>query len=79
LAAHTKKQAKPQSKRKEKGQSEITCKNCKRPGHRKLNCYSKGGGKEGQGSRQKRKGKAKEPEMVVVAVTNNYFSSFLLL
>jgi hypothetical protein len=69
-AAHTKKQAKPKSKRKEKGQSDITCENCKRPGHGKPDCYSKGGGKEGQGSRQKGKAKAKEPETVMVTADN---------
>jgi GAG-pre-integrase domain len=65
LAACTKKQGKPKGKRKEKGQSDVTCENCNRPGHAKLNCWSKGGGKEGQGLRQKKK--TKEPKTVVVA------------
>jgi Zinc knuckle len=65
LAARTKKQGKSKEKRKEKGQSDVTCKNCNRPGHVKPDCWSKGGGKEGQGPRQKKK--TKEPKTVVVA------------
>jgi len=30
------------------------CANCKKPGHTKENCWAKGGGKEGQGPRQKK-------------------------
>jgi hypothetical protein len=77
LAARTKKQPKPKSKRKEKGQSYITCKNCKRPGHGKPDCYSKGGGKEGQGLRQKGKAKAKKPETVVVTADDEEKELFM--
>ena len=48
LAACTKKSEKPKKKEKNKAQSDITCKNCKRTRPRTFNCYQKGGGKEGQ-------------------------------
>ena len=70
LAAHTKKPAKPRGKKRDKTQSNITCDNCKRPGHGKPDCYSKGGGKEGQGPQQWHKSKPKESGTVVVAADN---------
>ena len=66
LAACTKKPAKPRGKERDKTQSDITRDNCKRPGHGKPDCYSKGGGKEGQGPWQQHKPKPKESETVVV-------------
>jgi hypothetical protein len=48
--------------------SEITCYNCKGKGHKQADCWSKGGGKEGQGPRQK---KGKKAETAVVAAANN--------
>ena len=33
----------------EKQDDEIVCYNCNKPGHKKADCWSKGGGKEGQG------------------------------
>jgi gag-polypeptide of LTR copia-type/GAG-pre-integrase domain len=71
LAAHTKKPGKPKGKKKDKAQSDITCENCKKPGHAKPDCYSKGGGKEGQGPLQRRKGNAKEPDTAVVAADDD--------
>lgn len=47
----------------------MTCNNCHRPGHSKPDCWSKGGGKEGQGPRQTRK--LKNSETVVVATNND--------
>ncbi|KZT51067.1 hypothetical protein CALCODRAFT_405442, partial [Calocera cornea HHB12733] len=35
----------------------IVCDNCKKPGHSRADCWSKGGGKEGQGPRSKGKKK----------------------
>jgi hypothetical protein len=71
LAARTKKPGKPRGKKKETTKSDITCENCKRTGHGKPDCYSKGGGKEGQGPRQRSKQKSKESETVVVAADND--------
>jgi hypothetical protein len=48
LATCSKKPGKPKGKRKEKVQSDITCKNCKKPGHGKPDCFSKGSRIEGQ-------------------------------
>jgi hypothetical protein len=75
LAAHTKKAGKPTSKGKGKGkaqntQSDIKCENCGGSGHKKPDCWSKGGGKEGQGPRQKKK-KGKQVETAVVAVKDD--------
>ena len=39
------------NKGKEKSTPSVTCKNCKNTGHTKADCWSKGGGKEGQGPR----------------------------
>jgi hypothetical protein len=38
----------------------VTCKNCGKPGHTKPDCYSKGGGKEGQWLKQKKFNKWRE-------------------
>jgi hypothetical protein len=40
--------------------SNIECYNCHKKGHVKADCWSKGGGKEGTGPRQKGKGKGKD-------------------
>ena len=68
LTACTKKTSKPKGRKKDKLKSDVTCKNCDRPGHSKDDFWSKGGGKEGQGPRQKKKGKT--TETVVVAADN---------
>src|ERR1700692_2259319 len=57
LATHGKKGKKGQErqgKKAGKSKSDESCNNCGKPGHTKLNCYSKGRGKEGQGLRQKK-------------------------
>ena len=77
LAVCTKGSGKSKGKKKLKGQLDITCANCHRPGHGQPDCYSKGGGKEGQGPLQRRKAKAKEPEMAVVAADNNEKELFM--
>ena len=66
-----KKPARSRGKKKDKNQSDIICNNCKWPGHGKPDCYSKGGGKKGQGPRQRRAAKPKESETAVVVVMNN--------
>ena len=61
LAAQAKKARKKRStcskgKEKAKGtDADATCDNCHKPGHKGADCWSKGGGKEGQGPRQKKK------------------------
>ena len=40
----------------------VTCHNCHKKGHYKSECWAPGGGKEGQGPKQKGKGKAKTDE-----------------
>ncbi|KIM92082.1 hypothetical protein PILCRDRAFT_203 [Piloderma croceum F 1598] len=71
LAAHGKKGKKGkggQGKKPEKSESDELCDNCNRPGHTKPNCWSKGGGKEGQGPRQKKSKKGeKKDETAAVA------------
>ena len=72
LAARSKGTGK--SNRKEKGESkpDVICDNCEKPGHTGAQCYSKGGGCEGQGPKQKAraKAKAKESETAVVATND---------
>ena len=73
LAAHTKNVTRPRGKGKNKlknMQSDVTCDNCNAPGHFITECWSKGGGKEGQGPRQKNK-KDKQPETAIVAVKDD--------
>jgi len=48
-----------------KGDSEALCYNCKKPGHKKANCWVKGGGKEGQGPGQKKSAKTKTATVTV--------------
>ena len=53
--------------------NEVTCSNCHKPRHTSENCYAKGGGKEGQGPRQKaakaaQAAKAAKTETTVVAI-----------
>ena len=76
LAAHAKRKGKgkaTQAKGDEKAlnsDSDVVCHNCKKKGHKKADCWVKGGGKEGQGPKQK-KGKGKKSEMATVAVVDN--------
>ena len=71
LAARSKGTGK--SNRKEKGESkpDVICDNCKKPGHTGEQCYSKGGGCEGQGPKQKAKAKAKAKESETAVVATN--------
>ena len=75
LAAHTKRKGRAKGKQRAKdddnalsADSDITCHNCKKKGHKQADCWSKGGGKEGQGPRQK---KGKKTETAVVATVND--------
>ena len=74
LAAHTKKGGKGKGGKKKhdkssKTDSDETCENCGKAGHAKPDCWSKGGGKEGQGPKQKKKPKKEgKSETAVVAV-----------
>ena len=84
LAAHTKRKGKGKAthgKTDEKAlnaDSEIVCHNCKRKGHKKVDCWSEGGGKAGQGPRQnaKGKGKGKKSETATVAAVDNEDKEF---
>jgi hypothetical protein len=71
-----KKTSKPKGNKKNKPQSDVTCENCDRPGHSKPDCWSKGGGKEGQGPRQKKKGKTNEAIIVVADDDNSELFTF---
>ena len=74
LSAHAKKgKGKSGNKKKHdkssKTDSDENCENCRRPGHKKPDCWSKGGGKEGQGPKQKKAKKEAKTESAVVAVS----------
>ena len=70
LVACTKRPPESKAKKKVKAKQDITCKNCDRPGHGKLDCYLKGGGKEGQAPWQTKNLKPKQLETAVVAVND---------
>jgi hypothetical protein len=60
-----------------KPKKDKVCDNCHGKGHVKDDCWSKGGGKEGQGPRQKAASKKEEKklmEIAVVAVDGNLFA-----
>ena len=61
------------NKGKEKSMPSTTCKNCKNTGHTKADCWSKGGGKEGQGPRgqNSKKGEKKAETVAAAEVTGN--------
>ena len=65
LAACTKKSGKYKGENKDKMQSDISCRNCKKPGHLDTECYAEGGKKEGQAPWMKKSDK--KPEAVIVA------------
>ena len=74
LAAHAKRKGKERANRNKSDEkalnadSNIVCHNCKIKGHRKADCWAKGGGKEGQGPRQK---KGKKAETATVAAVDD--------
>jgi len=81
LAAHGKKGKKGKGgrgKKPEKLESDELCDNCNRPGHTKPNCWAKGGGKEGQGPRQKKskKGEKKDESAAVADVKDEELFAF---
>ena len=75
LMASGKKGGKGKQKKKKDGTKEktdkleIICYNCHKLGHKQFECWAKGGGKEGQGPRQKKSAKAQEA--IVVAIADN--------
>jgi hypothetical protein len=73
LAAHGKKGKKGKYGKGQKSKLNVTCDNCGQDGHTKPNCYSKVGGKEGQGPWQKKskKGEKKTNEVTAVAKTED--------
>ena len=72
LAARSKGTGKSNRKEKDKSKPDVVCDNCNKPGHTGEQCYSKGGGSEGQGPKQKAraKDKAKESETATVATND---------
>jgi hypothetical protein len=69
LAAHGKKGRRVWGGKTEKSKSDLPCENCGGSRHTKEDCWSKGGGKEGQGLRQKKhiKWEKRSEESAVVA------------
>jgi hypothetical protein len=69
LAVHGEKLKWGQAGKWDKSKSDLHCENCGWDGHTKPNCYSEGGGKEGQGPWQKksRKGKKKTDKTAAIA------------
>jgi gag-polypeptide of LTR copia-type len=61
LAAHGKRSGEKgarkgkKPRKSQRSEAEEVCKNCEKPEHKKPDCWSKGGGKEGKGPRQKKK------------------------
>ena len=76
MAAHAKRKGKAKATRAKGDEkalntnSNVVCHNCKKKGHKKADCWVKGGGKEGQGPKQK-EGKGKKSEMATVAAVDN--------
>ena len=68
LTVHGRKGRPGHSHKGEKTKSSITCENCGKYGHAKLNCYSKGGGQEGLWLKQKKFNKQMEKELESTAV-----------
>src|SRR5215472_10701665 len=66
IALHAGEKPKKNDKKKD---SNIECFNCHKKGHKKADCWSKGGGKEGQGPKSK-KGKEKTAESAKAANNN---------
>jgi hypothetical protein len=52
----------------DKNRKKIECFNCKKKGHRKADCWAKGGGKEGEGPKSKKKGKETAKETAKIAL-----------
>lgn len=53
------------------GCSSIECYNCKKRGHMKVECWAKGGGKEGKGPHGKRKDKLDKLDLKALAASTN--------
>ena len=70
LAAQTK------NNERSKGKKKITCKNCGRSGHKKTDCYQKGGDKEGQAPWQQKPDEGKETDTAVVGADDNKNNMF---
>jgi hypothetical protein len=73
LVAHGKKGRQGHGKKGEKLKSGAKCDNCGGSGHTQPDCWSKSGGKEGQGPRQKKskKGEKKTDESAAMAKTQD--------
>jgi hypothetical protein len=76
LAVHGKKGKQGHGNRGKKSKGSVTCENCGKPRHAKPDCYSKGGGKEGQGPRQKKKEKKSEESTAVAKSKDDELFTF---
>jgi gag-polypeptide of LTR copia-type len=82
LAAHGKRSGKKgagkgkKPRKSQRSEAEEVCKNCKKLGHKKPDCWSKGGGKEGQGLRQKKKSNKTETVTIVADKEDNNMFAF---
>ena len=78
LAAHVKRNGKRKGAKSKMGTSnpDVNCKNCKKDGHTKNDCWSKWGEKEGQGPKQNKKTTKVETAIVAANVENNKMFAF---
>ena len=78
LAAHVKRNGKWKGAKSKTGKSnpDVNCKNCKKNGHTKNDCWSKRGGKEGQGPKQNKKTTKVETAIVAANVEDNKMFAF---
>ena len=78
LAAHATRNGKRKGAKSKMGKSnpDVNCKNCKKDGHTKNDCQSKGGGKEGQGPKQNKKTTKVETAIVAANVEDNEMFAF---
>jgi hypothetical protein len=53
---------------KKKSDKDVECFNCHKKGHKKVNCWAKGSGKEGQGPRSKSKNEEPKKETASTAI-----------
>src|SRR5271168_1027696 len=76
LAAHTRRTDKRKASERKHEKKDTTdfdevCDNCGKAGHTNTDCWSKGGGKEGQGPRHRKSKNGNKSESAVVAVDEN--------
>ena len=85
LAAQAKRKSEEKSRERAKGDdkalsidSDVTYYNCNGKGHKQTDCWSKGGGKKGQGLHQKKKGRKTETATVAAGNDEPWILQMLL-